>query len=75
MPCPVSCASGLIDPLDLDDQRRWIMDTEGLMAVQAEDSVRTFIHLYAQVHGLEPEPADDEPDHEEEAPRNPDEDD
>lgn len=44
-----------VDPMDLDDQRRWIMDTEGLMAVQAEDTVRTFIHLYAQVHGLEPE--------------------
>ncbi|MEX2321427.1 MAG: hypothetical protein WD668_08720 [Saccharospirillum sp.] len=49
-----------IDPMDLDDQRRWIMDTEGLMAVQAEDAVRTFIHLYAQVNGIEPEPEDDE---------------
>lgn len=71
---PVSELFTDIDPLDLDDQRRWIMDTEGLMAVQAEDSVRTFIHLYAQVHGLEPEPADDESDHEEEAPRDPEED-
>lgn len=49
-----------VDPMDLDDQRRWIMDTEGLMAVQAEDTVRTFIHLYAQVHGLEPEVVEDD---------------
>ena len=47
-----------IDPMDLDDQRRWIMETEGLMAVQAEDEIRTFIHLYAQVHGIEPDPID-----------------
>ncbi|HET8902506.1 MAG TPA: hypothetical protein VFN16_00765 [Saccharospirillum sp.] len=49
-----------VDPMDLDDQRRWIMETEGLMAVQAEDTVRTFIHLYAQVHGLEPEVVEDD---------------
>lgn len=49
-----------VDPMDLDDQRRWIMDTEGLMAVQAEDTVRTFIHLYAQVHGVEPEIVEDD---------------
>lgn len=49
-----------VDPTDLDDQRRWIMDTEGLMAVQAEDTVRTFIHLYAQVHGVEPEIVEDD---------------
>lgn len=58
-----------VDPMDLDDQRRWIMDTEGLMAVQAEDTVRTFIHLYAQVHGVEPEiMEDDATDSDEDAP-------
>lgn len=65
-----------VDPMDLDDQRRWIMDTEGLMAVQAEDTVRAFIHLYAQVHGVEPEPLeDDTADSDENAPQLPDEDD
>ncbi|MCH8531680.1 MAG: hypothetical protein LAT65_12590 [Saccharospirillum sp.] len=40
------------DAMDIDDQRRWIMDTEGLNAVGAEDVTRTLIHLYARVHGI-----------------------
>lgn len=43
------------DPMDIDDQRRWIMDTEGLNAVGAEDVTRTLIHLYARVHGISEE--------------------
>ncbi|MHA7879473.1 MAG: hypothetical protein ACX931_06770 [Saccharospirillum sp.] len=42
-----------VDSLDLDDQRRWIMDTEGLNAVGAEDVTRTWLHLYARVFGVE----------------------
>jgi hypothetical protein len=38
-----------VDSLDLDDQRRWIMDTEGLSASNCEDSVRAMIFLYARV--------------------------
>lgn len=37
-----------IDNLDLDDQRRWIMDTEGLSAAHCEDAVKAMIFLYAR---------------------------
>lgn len=71
---PVSEIFDDIDAMDLDDQRRWIMDTEGLMAVQAEDNVRTFIHLYAQVHGIEQEQdLGDEDDSEDSSGHDPDE--
>ena len=38
-----------LDPLDVDDQRRWIMDTEGLSAIQCEDVVRAMVFLNARV--------------------------
>jgi hypothetical protein len=34
--------------MDLDEQRRWIMDTEGLSATNCEDVVKTMIFLYAR---------------------------
>lgn len=49
---PALAAFDDMDPFDVDDQRRWIMDTEGLTAVHAEDVTRTFIHLYARIHGI-----------------------
>jgi len=37
-----------VDNMDLDDQRRWIMDTEGLSASNCEDAVKTMIFLYSR---------------------------
>lgn len=42
-----------IDPLDLDDQRRWIMDTEGLSAFQCEDAVKAMIFLHSRIENGE----------------------
>ncbi len=39
-----------VDQMDLDEQRRWIMDTEGLSATQCEDAVKTMIFLYARTN-------------------------
>lgn len=71
---PAAAAFEDFDPLDVEDQRRFIMETEDLTAIHAEDVARTFLHLYARVHGIgaediEPDslvqPADDgEPDDE-----------
>lgn len=49
---PASAAFEDVDPFDLDEQRRLIMETEGLTAVHAEDIARTYIHLYARVNGI-----------------------
>ncbi len=49
---PASAAFEDEDPFDLDEQRRFIMETEGLTAVHAEDVARTYIHLYARVNGI-----------------------
>jgi hypothetical protein len=38
-----------IDSMDLDEQRRWIMDTEGLSASHCEDAVKAMIFLFARV--------------------------
>jgi hypothetical protein len=38
-----------IDSFDIDDQRRWIMDTEGLNATQCEDMVRAMIYVYSRM--------------------------
>ncbi len=38
-----------MDSLDLDDQRRWIMDTEGLSATNCEDAVKGMVFLYSRV--------------------------
>ncbi|TXR53359.1 hypothetical protein [Reinekea thalattae] len=37
-----------IDSFDLDEQRRWIMDTEGLSATNSEDIIKASIFLYAR---------------------------
>ncbi len=37
-----------IDAMDLDEQRRWIMDTEGLDATNCEDTVKSMIFLFAR---------------------------
>ena len=39
-----------IAQLDLDDQRRWIMDTEGLSASHCDDVVKTLIFLFARIY-------------------------
>lgn len=39
-----------IESWDLDDQRRWIMDTEGLSATNCEDVVRSMIFLFARTN-------------------------
>ncbi|MEJ2045145.1 MAG: hypothetical protein P8X89_17910 [Reinekea sp.] len=39
-----------LDHLELDDQRRWIMDTEGLSASNCEDAVKTMIFLFARIN-------------------------
>lgn len=39
-----------IDSLDLDDQRRWIMDTEGLSASNCEDVIKAMIFLHARIN-------------------------
>ncbi len=38
-----------LNSLDLDDQRRWIMDTEGLSASHCEDAVKGMIFLFSRV--------------------------
>ncbi|MDN3649337.1 hypothetical protein QWZ13_10480 [Reinekea marina] len=38
-----------LDSFDVDDQRRWIMDTEGLSANLCEDVVRTMLFLNARL--------------------------
>lgn len=40
------------DTLDIDDQRRWIMDTEGLSATHCEDAVKAMIFVYARVNDV-----------------------
>ncbi|GGX65386.1 hypothetical protein [Saccharospirillum salsuginis] len=49
---PATAAFEEVDPFDLDDQRRVIMETEELTAVHAEDIARTYIHLYARINGI-----------------------
>lgn len=39
-----------VDAMDLDDQRRWIMDTEGFSATNCEDVVKAAIFLFARVN-------------------------
>ena len=39
-----------IDHLELDDQKRWIMDTEGLSASNCEDEVKSMIFLYSRTY-------------------------
>lgn len=50
---PALAAFEDFDPLDVDEQRRWIMATEDLTAIHAEDVARTYVHLYARIHGIE----------------------
>lgn len=38
-----------LDNYELDDQRRWIMDTEGFNATNCEDYVKTMIFLFARI--------------------------
>lgn len=42
-----------VDSFDLDEQRRWIMDTEGLSDHYCEDAIKTMIFLYTRTTGYE----------------------
>ncbi|MDB2448999.1 hypothetical protein N9W78_01775 [bacterium] len=52
---PAAVAFEEFDPLDVEEQRRWIMATEDLTAIHAEDVARTYVHLYARIHGINAE--------------------